>query len=126
MESNKVFFVAQMSIRTHTHTQVVGSRCFTFLKTSSSPLKSMAWKIKCPFGLSIFRDRLFVSRRIPSQSLTWNLKIILLKRKFIFNNIIFGFHVKFGECNVLPISFTLSFRSSRNGTPPLHMVDARI
>ena len=42
--------------------------------------------------------KMIKEKAIPSQSLTWNLKIILLKRKFIFN-IIFGFHVKLRECN---------------------------
>ena len=35
---------------------------------------------------------------IPSQSLTWNLKMAPRNRRFLLETIIFRFHVKLGEC----------------------------
>ena len=37
---------------------------------------------------------------IPSQSLTWNLKMVPWNRRFLLETIICRFHVKLGECNV--------------------------
>ena len=36
--------------------------------------------------------------QIPSESLTWNLKMVTWNRRFLLETIIFRFHVKLGEC----------------------------
>ena len=54
------------------------------------------WAAKTPTNSTWMLETL--NFQIHPQKLTWNLKIIPLKRKLIFNTVIFGFHVSFRGC----------------------------
>jgi len=54
----------------------------------------------CPvlFHSRHLRASIISSNYVPSQSLTWNLKMVPWNRRFLLETLIFRFHVKLGEC----------------------------
>ena len=52
--------------------------------------------VKNPMG-TFKKNRRFI-KYLPSQSLTWNLKMAPWNSRFLLETIIFRFHIKFGEC----------------------------
>ena len=59
-------------------------------------------------------------RKLPSQSLTWNLKMMVSKRNLLFQGAIFRFHVKFWEGNREPLKKWMFFWGGISEIPGFH------
>ena len=89
----KVYFI----MISHNHGLFHRKRNGSMASAGACPWDDCVWQLD-HWGNMVLH--LLVKRigEVPSQSLEWNLKMAPWNRRFLLETIIFGFHVKLGEC----------------------------